>query len=941
MNYDPRKNPNPLSLSYTERLWQSWQEDPESVPEAWRAWFENQDAAPGEASYAPSAVAGERDLSDQNKVDQLIRNYRVRGHRIAHLNPLGEPDQTPPELTLGYYGFGEQDLDRIFSAGTLSPGDMLPLREILRKVQATYSRYIGVQYMHIDDLRVREWLQGRMESVENRIDLHEEVQERILQRLIDAEIFEEFIQAKYLGAKRFSLEGAETLIPLLDMAIEHAGQQGLDKVILGMAHRGRLNVLANILDKSPRMIFQEFEDADAETYLGRGDVKYHMGYHSNWTTRQGDNVHLSLCFNPSHLALVTPVAQGRVRARQDRLDDTERRKSMAVIVHGDAAFSAEGVIQESLNLSQLDGYGTAGSLHVVLNNQIGFTTDPHDGRSTRYATDVAKMLQVPIFHVNGEDPEAVAQVVSLALDFRREWRRDVIIDMYCYRRRGHNETDEPAFTQPLLYQAIARRTSVREGYRDRLTRNGALTDDDVEKMVTQRRQRLQEILDEVREEKPRPDPAARRKVLGPVWKAYSGGPEPAGPPVVTGVGREKLVGILRSIARTPDDFEPHRKIGKLLKLREQIAAGEQPVDWAAAEALAYGTLALEQHPVRLSGQDSQRGTFSHRHSVLHDVRDGRTYAPLNHLGGKQAAVTTINSPLSETAVLAYEYGYSLTYPEALVIWEAQFGDFNNVAQPIIDQFIASAEGKWGMLSGLVMMLPHGLEGLGPEHSSARLERFLQLAAEDNLQIAHPTTPAQLFHLLRRQVWRHWRKPLVLLSPKSLLRHPGCVSDLDELTTGSFERVLDDPAQPDPARVERILLCSGKVYYDLEEYRRRHERKDVAIVRVEQLYPFPTRELEAVLDRYGPGTPLVWVQEEPANMGTWPFLRYRFGESLLGRPLPGACRAESSSPATGSAASHNYEKCMLLERVFGPLDELGPELPPWAGDPERYDRCRSK
>jgi 2-oxoglutarate dehydrogenase E1 component len=943
MNRDKQKDPNTLSLSYADRLWQSWQDDPLSVPQAWQDWFAAQGAAgPTAPEYQPSGAASDRELADQNKVDQLVRNYRVRGHRIARLDPLSGPGDPPAELTLAYYGFGDQDLDRVFSAGTLSPGDMLPLREILRKLQATYSRFIGVQYMHIDDLRVREWLQGRMEATENRTELHPEVQQRIMQRLIDAEIFEEFIQNKYLGAKRFSLEGAETLIPLLDMAIEHAGQQGLDKVVLGMAHRGRLNVLANILQKSPRKIFQEFEDADAETFLGHGDVKYHLGHHSDWTTRQGDVVHLSLCFNPSHLEFVTPVALGRVRARQDRVGDTGRERSMAIVVHGDAAFSGQGVIQESLNLSQLEGYRTGGALHVVVNNQIGFTTDPHDARSTRYCTDVAKMLQAPVFHVNGEDPEAVAQVISLALDFRREWRRDVIVDMYCYRRRGHNETDEPAFTQPLMYRSIARRSTVREGYLKRLTKTGSLTVASAEQMVVDRRQRLQEILEEVRETRAdKADETARKRVLGPVWKEYMGGPEPGGPPVLTGVPAERLRDILKRLASHPDTFKPHRKITRLLEQRRQMAAGEAPLDWAAAEALAFGSLALEGHPVRLSGQDSQRGTFSHRHSVLHDAENGSTYAPLQRLALDQAPVMTINSPLSEVAVLGFDYGYSLTYPEALVMWEAQFGDFNNVAQPIIDQFIASAEGKWGMLSGLVMMLPHGFEGMGPEHSSARVERFLQLAAEDNLQIANPTTPAQLFHLLRRQVWRHWRKPLVMLTPKSLLRHPACTCSLDELAEGSFQPVLPDPTEPGPDAVSRVLLCSGKVYYDLVAEREKQGRQDVAILRLEQPYPVPASALVGAIGRYHDDTPLVWVQEEPANMGVWPYLRYRFGERLLGRTLHGACRPEAASPATGSAASHKLELCLLLERVFGPLEDFAPLRRPWNENGERKNQCRSK
>ncbi|HPF69065.1 MAG TPA: 2-oxoglutarate dehydrogenase E1 component [Candidatus Krumholzibacteria bacterium] len=924
MSNDNFINPNTLSLSYADRLWQAWQQDPASVPAAWAAWFATQGgAAPADAGYHLSGHAGERDLADQNKVDQLVRNYRVRGHRLAKLNPLADPPPPPPELTLDYYGFTEADLDRVFAAGTLSPGDMLPLREILRRLQATYARYIGVQYMHIDDLRVREWLQGRMEPGENRVELHPEVQRRILQRLIDAENFEEFIQNKYLGAKRFSLEGGETVIPLLDMAVEHAGQQGVEKVIIGMAHRGRLNVLANILGKNPRKIFAEFEDADPEQFLGHGDVKYHLGHHSDWTTRQGDVVHLSLCFNPSHLEFVSPVALGRVRARQDRIGDVDHAQSMAILIHGDASFIGQGVTQETLNLSQLKGYESGGALHVVINNQIGFTTDPEDARSTRYCTDVAKMLQAPVFHVNGEDPEAVAQVVSLALDFRREWRRDVIIDMYCYRRRGHNETDEPAFTQPLMYEAIRRMPTVRAGYLARLTKSGHITMEMAETMAVERRQVLQGILDEVRETRGEAkEPVKRRHVLGPVWKEYQGGPEPGGPPVITGVPRERLTAILESIARTPDGFTPHRKIERLLEQRAAIARGEQPVDWAAAEQLAFGTLAREGHPVRLSGQDCQRGTFSHRHSVLHDVKTGAEHAPLQHLAPDQAPVVTINSPLSEVGVLAFEYGYSLTYPEALVMWEAQFGDFSNVAQPIIDQFITSGESKWGMLSGLVMMLPHGMEGMGPEHSSARLERFLSLAAEDNLQIAYPTTPAQMFHLLRRQVWRHWRKPLVILTPKSLLRHPDCTSSLDELCEGAFQPVLADPTAPDPAQVTRVLVCSGKIYFDLVAERARRGRGDVAILRLEQPYPLPGSAFIHAVREYGDDTEFLWVQEEPANMGVWPYLRYRFGERLLGRPLLGACRPEAASPATGSAAAHKIELALLMDRVFGPVHGTG-------------------
>ncbi|MFH2051065.1 MAG: 2-oxoglutarate dehydrogenase E1 component [bacterium] len=944
MATDKPRDPNTLSLYYADRLYRSWQEDPASVPVHWRSFFAAQEAAGSavdEAGTRSLAAASATDLTKQSLVGQLIRNFRVRGHRIARVNPLSEPEETPVELTLDYYGFTEADLDSVFSAGTFSPGDMLPLREIHQGLLDTYARSIGVQFMHIDDLGRREWLQERMESTRNRLDLPHQDQQRILQRLVDAEIFEDFIQNKYLGAKRFSLEGAESLIPLLDLAIEHAATQRIDKMVIGMAHRGRLNVLANILEKSPRRIFQEFEDADAETFLGHGDVKYHLGHHSDWKAQNGKVVHLSLCFNPSHLEFVNPVALGRVRARQERIGDAGHDHSMAVLIHGDASFIGQGVIQETLNLSELRGYRSGGALHIVINNQVGFTTDPHDARSSRYCTDVARMLQVPIFHVNGEDPEAVAQVVRLALDYRREYRRDVIIDLYCYRRRGHNETDEPAFTQPQMYAKIRRMPSVRQGYLKRLTAIGKVTPQLAEDLVQARKQRLQEILDEVREKEPA-IAVERTRVLGPVWKEYQGGPEPGGPPVITGVTHEQAVSVLEGTARLPEGFTPHPKIKRLLEQRLAMARGDEPLDWAAAEALAFGTLACEGHPVRLSGQDSQRGTFSHRHSVLHDFETGAEHMPLAHLQDGQAKVTILNSPLSEVGVLAFEYGFSLTYPEALVAWEAQFGDFCNVAQPIIDQFIASGESKWGMLSGLVMVLPHGFEGMGPEHSSARLERFMSLAAEDNLQIVNPTTPAQLFHVLRRQVWRHWRKPLVILSPKSLLRHKDCVSPLGEFTEGFFHPLLEDPAAPDPQGVSRILVCSGKIYYDLIAERERLDRRDVAILRLEQPYPLPASTLVGAVDRYPDGTPLLWVQEEPANMGVWPYLRYRFGEKLLGRPLLGACRPEAASPATGSAASHKLELCILLDRIFGSLAGASGQITgAWSAYQGANNACRSK
>jgi len=912
--------PNTLSLAFSEDLYAAWLEDPESVPENWRNYFKAMNMGPG-VSARDAAAMGQRqaELAErQNRVDRLIRNYRVRGHVIAHVNPLGPPPPPPEELTLADYGFTDEDLDQPFSAGSLAPGEVLPLREILRRLQATYCRSIGAQFMHIDDIECRRWLFHRMEKTENRIKLPHDDQLSILKRLTDAVLLEEFIQKKYVGAKSFSLEGAESLIPLLALAIEYAGRSGVSDIFLGMAHRGRLNVLANIMGKSPALIFREFDDNQPDLYLGHGDVKYHLGFHSDWQTSTGGAVHLALCFNPSHLEFVNPVALGRVRAKQDRIGDTQRERGMALLIHGDAAFAGEGIVQESLNLSELRGYTTGGALHIVVNNQIGFTTDPRDARSSHYCTDVAKMLQIPIFHVNGEDPEAVAQVVTLALDYRKQFHRDVVIDMLCYRRRGHNESDEPAFTQPRLYDQIRRRDNVREGYLHHLIKMGEVTREQADELERERRQALEqcfagEVCDDTSLSPTTP------RVTSKVWKSFQGGPESVVPDVLTHVDRDVLSDLLRRQGEVPDSFQPHRKIKRLLEMRRQMAAGEKPLDWAAAESLAFATLAVEGYRVRLTGQDSERGTFSHRHSVLHDVETGASYMPLNHLADGQAPVEIINSPLSEAGVLGYEYGYSLNYPDGLVAWEAQFGDFINAAQVIVDQFLASAESKWRFLSGLVLLLPHGFEGMGPEHSSARIERFLALASEDNLQIVQPTTPAQMFHLLRRQVLRTWRKPLIVFTPKSMLRSPDVTSSLDELATGGFHRILADPRRgQDDDRIREVLFCSGKIYYDLESMRSQLGRDDMAIVRVEQLYPLPAALLRDALSGYPDDLTVRWVQDEPENMGPWPRIRYRFGERILGKyRFSGVCRPESASPATGSSASHRLEHQILMERVFGP------------------------
>jgi 2-oxoglutarate dehydrogenase E1 component len=945
-------NPSTMSVAFIEGLYADYLKDPSSVPADWREYFRtafDQDAfakrpqlgpsfkprsvfdagrvtlvTRGEAGKAPKSNGAGRASNGasahgavpdaavlQDRVDALVRAYRVRGHMMARIDPLGLPRPTQPELDPGFYDLTAEDMDRVFSSRTIFGAESLRLNDIIRRLSNTYCRSIGVQFMHIDDLEVKNWLQDRMEGTENRVKLSREEQTRILVKLTDAVIFEEFIQKKYLGAKSFSLEGSESLIPLLSFAIERAAVHGVNEIVLGMAHRGRLNVLANILGKSPRNIFREFEDVDPELYFGSGDVKYHLGHSSDYISSSGKRVHLSLCFNPSHLEYVNPVVLGRCRAKQDRAGDTTRARKMSILIHGDAAFAGEGIVQETLNLSQLEAYSTGGTIHVIVNNQIGFTTPPSQGRSSTYATDVAKMLQIPIFHVNGEDPEAVAQVVRLAMDFRRTFFRDVVIDMYGYRRHGHNEGDEPAFTQPLLYKAIAERSSVRDGYLEHLLELGEVTREEADQIAIERRQHLESELSEAR----RADYVRVHDWLGGVWQGYQGGPESDVPEVDTTLKPETVADLMTRVSEVPKDFNPHKKIQRLLAQRREMADGTRPFDWGAAETLCFASLVTQNIRVRMTGQDVGRGTFSHRHAVLHDVVTGRVYMPLVHLAQNQAPIEIYNSPLSEAGVLGFEYGYSLDWPDALVLWEAQFGDFMNAAQVIIDQFISSAEDKWKRLSGITLLLPHGFEGQGPEHSSARIERFLMLAAEENMQIVQPTTPAQYFHLLRRQVLRTWRKPLVVFTPKSLLRHPAAVSSISEFSETGFQRILPD-TRPDQANTKKVFLCSGKIYFELERQRAERKRDDVAILRVEQLYPLTDAHLGAALAPYAEGTPVTWVQDEPENMGAWRYIRIRFGERFMGKyPLGVVSRPESASPATGSAHTHKLEEQRLMDAAF--------------------------
>ncbi len=917
---------NTTSLDYIDDLYLRFINDPTSVSETWRRYFEDFSLSTQSESLVaepvPSHAYGESSTTPdalwlarmQERVDQLVREYRVRGHLAAKIDPLGFARKTHPELDPSAYGLTPEDLQRPFAAPDIHYTTGRTLNDIIDKLRETYCRSIGAQFMHIDNRTIREWLQRRMEATENRLQLSRDVQTRIYTRLTDATLFEEFVRKKYTGSKTFSLEGSESLIPLLDLALEKAGEHGVRSIVMAMAHRGRLNVLANIMGKRAQSIFWSFDDPNPEMFRGGGDVKYHMGYSSDWTTRTGKKLHISLCFNPSHLEFVNPVALGRCRSKQDRDGDTQRTDNMTILIHGDAAFIGEGVVQETLNLSELQGYRTGGTLHVVINNQVGFTTEPDQGRSCTYATDIAKMLEIPIFHVNGEDPEAVAQVVAIAMDFRKQFEKDVVIDMYAYRKLGHNESDEPRFTQPLMYSAIDAKKGVRESYLDHLLSMNGMSRLEADAISEDRHQQLTR---EFELAKSQPFVHDLQSLTG-IWQGYFGGTEPTDLNAKTNIAPELATEVLEKTSNVPTGFHVNKKIARVLEDRREMAIGKTRLDWAAGEALAFGSLSIEGHPLRLSGQDVERGTFSHRHAVLHDVDNNAKYMGLGQLRADQARVEIVNSPLSEAAVLGFEYGYSLDCPEGLVMWEAQFGDFWNVAQCIVDQFIVSAEDKWNRLSRLVMLLPHGFEGQGPEHCSARLERLLLLTAEHNIIVAQPSTPAQYFHLLRRQVKSKWSKPLIVLTPKSLLRHPGCTSVLDDIQNGSFQKILPDD-RPDNLSTRRILISSGKAYYDLFEERKKLNRTDVALVRIEQFYPMDPAQVVEALSKYPTGTPVYWYQDEPSNMGAWQFIKMRWGDDIMkSYPLSLISRPESASPATGSLRSHKLEERDLLTQAFAGL-----------------------
>ncbi|RMH85770.1 2-oxoglutarate dehydrogenase E1 component [Pseudomonas sp. AOB-7] len=923
------------NAAYVEELYELYLHDPNAVPEEWRTYFQKlptDGSAATDVSHSTirdhfvllaknsrraqpvsaGTVSSEHEKK-QVEVLRLIQAYRVRGHQAAQLDPLGLWVRTAPsDLSITHYGLTDADLDTTFRTGELYIGkEEATLREIRDALQQTYCRTIGAEFMHIVDSGQRHWFAQRLESVRGRPQFSAEVRAHVLERVTAAEGLEKYLGTKYPGTKRFGLEGGESLIPMLDEIIQRSGSYGTKEIVIGMAHRGRLNVLVNTFGKNPRDLFDEFEGKKTEG-LSSGDVKYHQGFSSNVMTAGGE-VHLALAFNPSHLEIVSPVVEGSVRARQDRRNDAAGDKVLPISIHGDAAFAGQGVVMETFQMSQTRGYKTGGTIHIVINNQVGFTTSrPEDSRSTEYATDVAKMIQAPIFHVNGDDPEAVLFVTQLAVDYRMQYKRDVVIDLVCYRRRGHNEADEPNGTQPLMYQQIAKQRTTRELYADALVAAGVQSSDEVQAKIDEYRTALdngQHVVKSLVKEPNKELFVDWRPYLGHAWTARHD----------TRFDLKTLQDLSAKLLEIPEGFLVQRQVAKILEDRQKMGAGGLPINWGYAETMAYATLLFEGHPIRMTGQDIGRGTFSHRHAVLHNQKDASTYVALKNLYEGQPKFELYDSFLSEEAVLAFEYGYSTTVPNALVIWEAQFGDFANGAQVVFDQFISSGEHKWGRLCGLTMLLPHGYEGQGPEHSSARLERYLQLCAEHNMQVCVPTTPAQVYHMLRRQVIRPLRKPLVVLTPKSLLRHKLAISTLEDLAEGSFQTVIGEIDALDPKKVERLILCSGKVYYDLLEKRRAEGREDIAIVRIEQLYPFPEEDLAEVMAPYKNLKHIVWCQEEPMNQGAWYCSQHHMRRVASAHKkalfLEYAGREASAAPACGYASMHAEQQEKLLQDAF--------------------------
>jgi 2-oxoglutarate dehydrogenase E1 component len=906
---------NRANAEYVDGLYEQYRRDPDSVDPTWALFFAGFEAAGGNGAgpglAARPAVVTRPASSHHIGVYNLIHSYREIGHLIANLDPLGNNQLAHPLLEPNEFGFSEADLDRVVETPSLKGCERASLREVIHRLRAIYCGTLGVEYMETADKEQRTWLQERMEPSLNRPQLSVEERRWILERLTQAEGFEQFIHTKYIGQKRFSLEGGEVLIPMLDAIVEESAQHGCQEIVMGMPHRGRLNVLAHTFRKPYEMMFVEFEGTRLPQHIpGDGDVKDHLGYSRDHTTRSGHAVHLSLCSNPSHLEAINPVLEGIVRGKQHYLGDRDGGRVVPVLMHGDAAFTGQGLVAEALSLTELPEYRTGGTVHIIVNNQIGFTASPPDYRSTRYPTDLAKVIQAPVFHVNGDDPEAAVHAARLAAAFRATFKKDVFIDLICYRRFGHNETDDPTTTQPVLYKKIAAHPTVRAQYAQRLMQEGIVTQEDIDQGTRSLREILDDALNYARDFMPRQQVFA----LGGVWKGmrWAGDDWSA----QTAVPADRLHAITTAVQRLPEGFAVHPKVQKLMAQRAAMLQPGGEIDWGCAEMLAFGSLLQEGTHVRLSGQDSGRGTFSHRHAVLRDVETNERYVPLDHLEDAPGRFTVIDSMLSEAAVLGFEYGFSSSDPRNLVLWEAQFGDFANGAQVIIDQFISSAESKWQKMSGIVLLLPHGYEGQGPEHSSARLERYLQLCAEDNMQVCNLTTPAQYFHALRRQIHRNFRKPLVLMTPKSLLRHRLCVSTLGDLTGGTFQPVLTevDPIVPD--KVRRVLFCSGKIYYDLLMARRERDIEDIAILRIEQLYPFPQKEVESMIQLYPASAEVMWVQEEPWNMGAWHEMARRLRRTVGGgREILYAGRRAAASPATGSYKAHKNEETDILNNAL--------------------------
>jgi 2-oxoglutarate dehydrogenase E1 component len=902
------------NLDLIEENYRRWQRNPASVDSGWAAFFEGFEL--GEVPERDGAVAKAvevRESSLQSRVDGLVFAYRMLGHTIARVNPLAEKRPGNPLLTLRELGFSDKDLDLRVSSKFFFDNRQMTLREMIAALEKIYAGPIGSEFMHIQNTRVRNWVLHRLESRPAKLDAPRAVQMALLRALLEGESFETFLHAHYVGQKRFSLQGAESLMVILDVILQKCPDAGIEEICMGMAHRGRLNVLANFLKKSLNVIFTEFnENYIPNLVAGDGDVKYHLGYRTVRKLPSGAEVEIRLSANPSHLEAVDPVVEGTARARQRIRNDTQhRRKVLPLLVHGDAAFAGQGIVAETLNMSQLPGYSTGGTVHVVVNNQIGFTTLPEEGRSSMYATDVAKMIEAPIFHVNGDDPLAVRFVTDMALDFRQEFGRDVVIDMYCYRKHGHQEVDEPSFTQPDLYARLEKRPSVAQLYQKQLLESGTLGQDDVASLETEFQLRLDLPLENVKAiEKEKTNEQAKFKESTAVFQ-----PEYTSSSESTAISDEMLKTIVDGLTHLPNGFNVQPKIKRIvIEHQRKVFEAGGPYEWHYAEALAFGSLLLEGTPVRLSGQDSSRGTFSTRHAVLYDAKTGEPYVPLMHLAEKQARICIYNSQLSEAAVLGFDYGYSLDYPKMLCLWEAQFGDFANGAQTIIDQFIVSAESKWQRPSGIVLLLPHGYEGQGPEHSSGRLERFLQLCAEDNIQVCNLTTSAQYFHVLRRQMNRNFIKPLIIMTPKSVLRAKFASSRAEEFTNGRFEEILDSPKVGSANKSERVILCSGKVYYDILNYRDAQKIDNAAIIRIEQLYPLAEAKLRAVLKSFPKTVKPVWCQEEPQNMGAWSFIGPRL-RKLFGRDIAYAGRNASASPAVGALAIHKREQAALIAEAF--------------------------